>query len=84
MAGLTLPLFFCGSHLGVLGPENVLPVTGGLERPLVSRAQRCPVERVLGLQLDRLNPGNYVLEVTVTDEQGRKDQRLQPFQVLAD
>jgi len=37
-----------------------------------------------GLQLDRLKPGNYVLEVTVTDDQGRKDQRLQPFQVVAD
>jgi hypothetical protein len=37
-----------------------------------------------GLQLDHLKPGNYVLEVTVTDDQGRKDQRLQPFQVVAD
>ena len=25
-----------------------------------------------GLQLDRLKPGNYVLEVTVTDDQGRR------------
>ena len=37
-----------------------------------------------GLQLDRLKPGNYVLEVTVADDQGRKDQRLQPFQVVAE
>ncbi|MBA3497306.1 MAG: GWxTD domain-containing protein [Gemmatimonadales bacterium] len=35
-----------------------------------------------GLQLDRLKPGNYVLEVTVTDKAGRKDQRLRPFQVV--
>jgi hypothetical protein len=35
-----------------------------------------------GLQLDRLKPGNYVLEVTVTDDQGRKDQRVQPFQIV--
>jgi hypothetical protein len=35
-----------------------------------------------GLQLDRLKPGNYVLEVSVTDDQGRKDQRLQPFQIV--
>ncbi len=35
-----------------------------------------------GLQLDRLKPGNYVLEVTVADDQGRKDQRLQPFQIV--
>jgi GWxTD domain-containing protein len=37
-----------------------------------------------GLQLDRLKPGNYVLEVTVTDDQGRKDQRMQPFQVVSE
>jgi GWxTD domain-containing protein len=35
-----------------------------------------------GLQLNRLKPGNYVLEVMVTDGQGRKDQRVQPFQVV--
>jgi hypothetical protein len=35
-----------------------------------------------GLQLDRLKPGNYVLEVTVTDGEGRKDQRVRPFQVV--
>jgi hypothetical protein len=37
-----------------------------------------------GLQLDRLKPGNYVLEVTVADDQGRKDQRVQPFQVVSE
>ena len=37
-----------------------------------------------GLQLERLKPGNYVLEVTVTDEDGRRDQRLRPFQVVED
>ena len=37
-----------------------------------------------GLQLDRLKPGNYVLEMTVTDDKGRKDQRAQPFQVVPD
>jgi hypothetical protein len=35
-----------------------------------------------GLQLDRLKPGNYVLELTVSDKEGRKDQRVQPFQVV--
>jgi GWxTD domain-containing protein len=35
-----------------------------------------------GLQLDRLKPGSYVLELTVADKEGRKDQRVQPFQVL--
>jgi GWxTD domain-containing protein len=35
-----------------------------------------------GLQLERLKPGNYVLEVTVTDTEGRKDQRVRPFQVV--
>ena len=35
-----------------------------------------------GLQLERLKPGKYVLEVTVTDDEGRKDQRLRPFQVV--
>ena len=37
-----------------------------------------------GLQLERLKPGNYVLEVTVTDRAGRRDQRLRPFQVVQD
>jgi GWxTD domain-containing protein len=35
-----------------------------------------------GLQLERLKPGNYVLEVTVTDDRGRRDQRTRPFQVV--
>jgi hypothetical protein len=35
-----------------------------------------------GLRLERLKPGNYLLEVTVTDDEGRKDQRVQPFQVV--
>jgi GWxTD domain-containing protein len=35
-----------------------------------------------GLQLDRFKPGNYVLEVTVNDQEGRKDQRVRPFQVV--
>jgi GWxTD domain-containing protein len=37
-----------------------------------------------GLQLDRLKPGNYVLEVTVTDGEGRRDQRVRPFQVVGE
>jgi GWxTD domain-containing protein len=37
-----------------------------------------------GLQLDRLKPGLYVLELTVTDADGRRDERLQPFQVVAE
>ena len=35
-----------------------------------------------GLQLERLKPGTYVLEVTVTDNEGRKDQRARSFQVV--
>jgi hypothetical protein len=35
-----------------------------------------------GLQLERLKPGNYVLEVTVSDDRGRRDQRTRPFQVV--
>ena len=35
-----------------------------------------------GLQLQRLKPGNYVLEVTVADDKGRKDQRMRSFQVV--
>ena len=35
-----------------------------------------------GLQLDLLKPGNYVLELTVSDKEGRRDQRVQPFQVI--
>jgi GWxTD domain-containing protein len=34
------------------------------------------------LKLDKLKPGNYTLEVTVEDDQGRSDKRLQPFQVV--
>ncbi len=34
------------------------------------------------LKLDKLKPGNYSLEVTVEDDQGRSDKRLQPFQVV--
>lgn len=34
------------------------------------------------LKLDRLKPGNYVLEVTVEDAGGRKDRRVQAFQVV--
>ncbi len=37
-----------------------------------------------GLQLERLKPGSYVLEVTVTDGEGRKDQRTRPFLVVAE
>ncbi len=35
-----------------------------------------------GLKLEKLKPGMYVLELTVTDAGGRRDQRLQPFQVV--
>jgi GWxTD domain-containing protein len=34
------------------------------------------------LQLSRLKPGNYVLEVSVVDAAGRKDRRAQEFQVV--
>jgi hypothetical protein len=34
------------------------------------------------LKLDKLKPGNYVLEVAVEDAQGRTDKRLQGFQVV--
>ena len=34
------------------------------------------------LKLDKLKPGNYVLEVQVEDAQGRTDRRAQPFQVV--
>jgi GWxTD domain-containing protein len=37
-----------------------------------------------GLKLDKLKPGMYVLELQVTDQSGRRDQRLQPFQVVED
>jgi hypothetical protein len=34
------------------------------------------------LQLDRLKPGNYMLELVVVDAAGRKDRRTQEFQVV--
>jgi GWxTD domain-containing protein len=34
------------------------------------------------LKLDRLKPGNYVLEVTIEDAGGRKDRRVQGFKVV--
>jgi GWxTD domain-containing protein len=34
------------------------------------------------LQLNRLKPGNYVLELLVVDSDGRKDRRRQEFQVV--
>jgi hypothetical protein len=34
------------------------------------------------LQLDRLKPGNYVLELHVVDADGRKDRRSQEFRVV--
>jgi GWxTD domain-containing protein len=34
------------------------------------------------LKLDRLKPGNYVLEVAINDHNGRKDRRVQEFQVI--
>jgi hypothetical protein len=36
------------------------------------------------LQLSRLKPGDYVLEVMVVDAAGRKDRRTQEFQVVDD
>jgi hypothetical protein len=35
-----------------------------------------------GLQLDKLKPGMYVLEVAVTDAGGHRDERVRPFQVV--
>jgi GWxTD domain-containing protein len=37
-----------------------------------------------GLQLERLKPGDYVLEVTVSDGEGRRDQRVRPFTVVSE
>jgi hypothetical protein len=34
------------------------------------------------LKLNRLKPGNYILEVTVMDAAGRKDRRTREFQVV--
>jgi GWxTD domain-containing protein len=36
------------------------------------------------LQLSRLKPGNYVMELIVVDASGRKDRRTQEFQVVED
>ena len=36
------------------------------------------------LKLDKLKPGNYSLEVTVEDNKGRTDRRMQPFQVVSE
>jgi len=44
-------------------------------RPPLAAAHR-------SLKLDRLKPGNYVLEVAINDQNGRKDRRLQEFQVV--
>jgi GWxTD domain-containing protein len=44
-------------------------------RPPLAAAHR-------SLKLDRLKPGNYVLEVAINDQNGRKDRRLQEFQVI--
>ena len=38
------------------------------------------VRRTLSLQ--KLQPGDYTLEVTVTDPQGRSDKRVERFQVV--
>jgi GWxTD domain-containing protein len=35
-----------------------------------------------GLQLEKLKPGMYVLEMTVTDAGGHRDSRVRPFQVV--
>jgi hypothetical protein len=35
-----------------------------------------------GLKLEKLKPGMYVLELTVTDAGGHRDRRLRPFQVV--
>jgi hypothetical protein len=34
------------------------------------------------LQLSRLKPGNYVLDLLVVDAAGRRDHRAQEFQVV--
>jgi hypothetical protein len=59
---------------------------GGAAMSLKYDAQASgPVESVhRGLQLDRLKPGSYVLEVTVADSEGRKDQRARAFQVVSE
>ena len=44
-------------------------------RPPLAAAHR-------SLKLDRLKPGDYVLEVAINDRNGRKDRRVQEFQVV--
>jgi hypothetical protein len=44
-------------------------------RPPLAAAHR-------SLKLDRLKPGNYILEVAIKDQNGRKDRRIQEFQVI--
>ena len=36
------------------------------------------------LQLEKLKPGDYQLELTVTDSEGRKDEKVQTFQVVGE
>jgi hypothetical protein len=36
------------------------------------------------LQLSRLKPGDYVLDLAVVDADGRRDRRTQEFQVMDD
>jgi len=48
----------------------------------VAASSREAVHRRVGLE--RLKPGTYVLVVAVTDAGGRKDERFQPFQVVAE
>ena len=47
-----------------------------------SRPPRRPSSTHRSLKLDRLKPGNYVLELVVVDADGRKDRRAQEFQVV--
>jgi hypothetical protein len=44
-------------------------------RPPLAAAHR-------SLKLDRLKPGSYDLEVAINDQNGRKDRRIQEFQVV--
>jgi GWxTD domain-containing protein len=44
-------------------------------RPPLAAAHR-------SLKLDKLKPGNYFLEVAINDQNGRKDRRLQEFQII--
>jgi GWxTD domain-containing protein len=45
-------------------------------------ATRSTVSTHRRLHLDRVKPGNYVLELVVADAEGRKDRRRQEFQVV--